>query len=620
VSAVAPSYDAAGNVASLTTTLAPVNGGGGGTETQAFCYDDQDRLTWASTQSTGSCGRAGSEGIAGAGYSATYAYDANGHVTSGWVITAGGADLATTAQGSWTYQRAAPDQIASIGSGGQAYSAAYDPTGDQTCRAYGSLSCTNPTPTGESLTYDQLRRLLQWTNAAGTSSEQYAYDGEGERVWRQAAATVGGTTTTTTTSYVLGVQEWTSTAVTGQGTTTSTTSLYPLPGGGMATRDGSGLTYQGSDALGTPVAALNATSGVVGEQLFAPYGQPRYAAAAPTNGGLHTSFGFTGQHADSGYPGASGLDYFQARYLDPVVGAFTSADGVYPHLHDPAGLDPYAYVRGRVESARDPSGHAEDELDNEARGYAPADGLSVEVPGASPAGTAADVPSVGGDTLTIDEADGTTITYADDGTQVTIHNADGSETIEDNPFAAPTEEFENQATVHAAEAEARGTTPTTPSAGPSTGPAPATPGEGAASGDGSSGAEPPSIDSTSPTGSDSSGETVYTFGNAQGIRGARGGDFPGADTNALPGQNPADGEVSGMSATVNPTSSGLTGVYYSLPDGTTLPDGVGMIRDGADVGGQGPLGHVTFYPTTEMSLDEFNGLLRSLPWTRAGRI
>lgn len=75
--------------------------------------------------------------------------------------------------------------------GGQAYSAAYDSTGDQTCRAYGSLSCTNPTPTGEALTYDQLARLIQWKNAAGTSTEQYAYDGEGERVWQQAAATSG---------------------------------------------------------------------------------------------------------------------------------------------------------------------------------------------------------------------------------------------------------------------------------------------------------------------------------------------------------------------------------------------------------------------------------------------
>lgn len=46
---------------------------------------------------------------------------------------------------------------------------------------------------------------------------------------------------------------------------------------------------------------------------------------------MHTPFGFTGQREDSSAaagPGASGLDYFQARYYDPVVGRFTSADSV----------------------------------------------------------------------------------------------------------------------------------------------------------------------------------------------------------------------------------------------------------------------------------------------------
>jgi RHS repeat-associated protein len=110
--------------------------------------------------------------------------------------------------------------------------------------------------------------------------------------------------------------------------------------------------------LGTPVAAVNASTGVVvGEQLVAPYGQSRYTASAPTNGGLHTTLGFTGQHADTGYPGASGLDYFQARSLDPVIGRFTSADDAHPALGDPTGLDPYAYVQGMVETATDPTGN-----------------------------------------------------------------------------------------------------------------------------------------------------------------------------------------------------------------------------------------------------------------------
>ena len=49
ISEVQPSYDAAGNVSSVTTTLAAVGTTPGGSETQAFCYDDLDRLTWAGT-------------------------------------------------------------------------------------------------------------------------------------------------------------------------------------------------------------------------------------------------------------------------------------------------------------------------------------------------------------------------------------------------------------------------------------------------------------------------------------------------------------------------------------------------------------------------------------------
>jgi RHS repeat-associated protein len=236
--------------------------------------------------------------------------------------------------------------------GSTSYSAAYDAAGDMTCRAVGATTCTGGSPTGQVLGYDGLRQLISWQNASTspTATEAYAYDGSGERVWQQATSTSGGVTTTTTTSYVLGVQEVTTTAVTGQTPTTATTSYYPLPGGVTASRDSSGLTYQATDLLGTPIAALNPASGLVGEQLRAPYGQPRYAASAPTNGGMHTTFGFTGQREDSQAPGSSGLDYYGARYYDPAVGQFASADDAG------ANLNRFAYVGGMVENATDPSG------------------------------------------------------------------------------------------------------------------------------------------------------------------------------------------------------------------------------------------------------------------------
>jgi len=92
-------------------------------------------------------------------------------------------------------------------------------------------------------------------------------------------------------------------------------------------RDAAGLSYVASDHLGTPLATLNLDTGaVLGEQLRAPYGQPRYAASAPTNGGMRTTHGLTGQREDAMAAGSSGLDYFNARHYDPAVGWFTSAD------------------------------------------------------------------------------------------------------------------------------------------------------------------------------------------------------------------------------------------------------------------------------------------------------
>jgi len=228
-----------------------------------------------------------------------------------------------------------------------------------TCRAPGSASCTNPTPTGQSLTYDPLGQMLTWQSADGTASGQYADDGEGDRVWQRAANTSGGVTTTTTVTYVLGVEEITSVATsTGGSTTTTAMRYYGLAGGISAERDASGLSYLAHDLLGTPILTYNLDTGAIfGGQLRTPYGQARYADSASTNGGMHTSFGFTGQREDSagaGIAGGSGLDDFHARSYDPAVGRFTSADSV--SWSDPLG-DAYAYVGGMVEVATDPSGN-----------------------------------------------------------------------------------------------------------------------------------------------------------------------------------------------------------------------------------------------------------------------
>ena len=99
--------------------------------------------------------------------------------------------------------------------------------------------------------------------------------------------------------------EVTSTAVTGQQTTTTASRYYPLPDVVTAVRDSAGLSSTGSDLLGTPIATFNLDTGTVtGLQLRAPYGQARFAATSATAGGMHTTFGFTGQREDVQAPAA----------------------------------------------------------------------------------------------------------------------------------------------------------------------------------------------------------------------------------------------------------------------------------------------------------------------------
>ncbi len=85
---------------------------------------------------------------------------------------------------------------------------------------------------------------------------------------------------------------------------------------------------------------------VLGDQVYGPYGNRRVQ-----QGTISTSKGFTGQFTDF----VAGLDYYGARYYDPVVGVFVSADVVQGNAR---GMNPYGYVGGNPETYTDPTGYS----------------------------------------------------------------------------------------------------------------------------------------------------------------------------------------------------------------------------------------------------------------------
>lgn len=66
--------------------------------------------------------------------------------------------------------------------------------------------------------------------------------------------------------------------------------------------------------------------------------------------------GYTGEQSDA----ETKLTYLRARYLDPAVGRFISADTVSPNAPGTQGYNPYAYVANNPVTWVDPSGHATD--------------------------------------------------------------------------------------------------------------------------------------------------------------------------------------------------------------------------------------------------------------------
>jgi RHS repeat-associated protein len=82
--------------------------------------------------------------------------------------------------------------------------------------------------------------------------------------------------------------------------------------------------------------------------MYLPFGGTRWESGATP-----TDFQFTGQRKEAGF----GLYDYNARYYDPLLGRFVSADAVVPGAGNPQALNRYAYVFNNPLKYTDPSGH-----------------------------------------------------------------------------------------------------------------------------------------------------------------------------------------------------------------------------------------------------------------------
>jgi RHS repeat-associated protein len=108
------------------------------------------------------------------------------------------------------------------------------------------------------------------------------------------------------------------------------------------------LYYIAGDHLGTTSVVLDALGDKVAESRHLPYGGERWSS-----GTLPMDYRFTGQRFEQ----PLGIYIMGARWYDPALGRWLSADTIVPEPMDPQAFNRYSFVVGNPLKYIDPSGH-----------------------------------------------------------------------------------------------------------------------------------------------------------------------------------------------------------------------------------------------------------------------
>jgi RHS repeat-associated protein len=280
---------------------------------------------------------------AGTLYQASYGYDAGGRVAS--------MSSSTNPMSNLSYAYDALGRLTGV-SGSQAHSFTYDAVGNMTSNTqlggyqYADATHRHAVTTAGSGTYtydangslvsgggrtfgwDADNRLAQVTTASGTTT--FSYDAEGQRVMKSGP---GGTYRYFGPLLELGPA--------------GLTKYYYAGSLLVARRDPTGTAWYHTDHAGSVRALTNSSGQKTASYDYAPFG-----TVVAASGPLTSRLGYGGHVTDE-----TGLVYMNARYYDPQLGRFISADVVVPASENPQALNRYTYVYNNPVSNTDPTGH-----------------------------------------------------------------------------------------------------------------------------------------------------------------------------------------------------------------------------------------------------------------------
>lgn len=110
------------------------------------------------------------------------------------------------------------------------------------------------------------------------------------------------------------------------------------------------FSYTHNDALGSPIAATDASGNLLWRETYRPYGERLNNPAASGNNPIW----YTGKRQDA----ETGLVYMGSRYYDPRLGRLLSIDPIEPDENNLHSLNRYAYANNNPYKFTDPDGQA----------------------------------------------------------------------------------------------------------------------------------------------------------------------------------------------------------------------------------------------------------------------
>jgi RHS repeat-associated protein len=259
----------------------------------------------------------------------TLGYDVTGNITTNSAVgTYTYATAASTTRCGLVNPHPCPHAVADTSGPAGTENYRYDGNGNLTfaARTAGGVTTTR------SIEWNADSLPIEMRDASGVATT-IRYDAYGRRVYRERAGEV--------TLYLDDLVDVTYPA---GGGPIRVTKHYYAGTMQVATADATGATWHTTDQLGSPRLRTDSQANAVERTDYQPHGA--------TIGNTSRLVGFAGAPADND----NGLIYLGARYYDPRLGRFISADPATPVSDSSQSINPYAYAENNPVSFTDPTG------------------------------------------------------------------------------------------------------------------------------------------------------------------------------------------------------------------------------------------------------------------------